>query len=265
MDKYFLIPNNKNDLTDNLILPIENYSIGFDVYFKVEEINALAKEKNVSVIINRFMHKTDIENIKSVIEKLENIVYYFIEDMGLTYFLPKEKVVITQNHIINNYESVNYFKTLGYENVLINNDLTIEELKEIEEKTESNLFMYYIGKNNLMYSKRHLITSYSDYKGINLENKKEIDEKMSGYKLLIKEEKCGTCIFNHSIYSANKYLKELNNINKIINLSNMTKEETEIILNNYDNENLNELIEIDDYFLINKIAYKVGDLNGRNS
>ena len=119
--------------------------------------------------------------------------------------------------------------------------------------------MYYIGKNNLMYSKRHLITSYSDYKGINLENKKEIDEKMSGYKLLIKEEKCGTCIFNHSIYSANKYLKEL------INLSNMSKEETEIILNNYDNENLGELIEIDDYFLINKIAYKVGDLNGRNS
>ena len=107
MDKYFLIPNNKNDLTDNLILPIENYSIGFDVYFKVEEINALAKEKNVSVIINRFMHKTDIENIKSVIEKLENIAYYFIEDMGLTYFLPKEKVVITQNHIINNYESLN--------------------------------------------------------------------------------------------------------------------------------------------------------------
>lgn len=261
MNNFYIIPNNKDILLDNLILPLEDYSIGFDVYYKVEEINKLSEKYNISVIINKFMHKTDIENIGGILNKLINIKYFFIEDLGLTYFIPKEKVVISQNHIINNYDSINYFKELGFTSVLINNDLTIEEIKEIISNTSSNLFMYFISKNNLMYSKRHLISAFSDYKNNVLDNKKEISEKVSNYKLLIKEEKCGTCIFNSKIFSANKYLDDLTSINKIINLSNINKEETNIILNNFKSKELNKLLEVDNYFLENKIAYKVGDLN----
>ena len=261
MNNFYIIPNNKDILLNNLILPLEDYSIGFDVYYKVEEINKLSEKYNISVIINKFMHKTDIENIGGILNKLINIKYFFIEDLGLTYFIPKEKVVISQNHIINNYDSINYFKELGFTSVLINNDLTIEEIKEIISNTSSNLFMYFISKNNLMYSKRHLISSFSDYKNNVLDNKKEISEKVSNYKLLIKEEECGTCIFNSKIFSANKYLDDLTSINKIINLSNINKEETNIILNNFKSKELNKLLEVDNYFLENKIAYKVGDLN----
>lgn len=261
MNNFYIIPNNKDILLNNLILPLEDYSIGFDVYYKVEEINKLSEKYNISVIINKFMHKTDIKNIGGILNKLINIKYFFIEDLGLTYFIPKEKVVISQNHIINNYDSINYFKELGFTSVLINNDLTIEEIKEIISNTSSNLFMYFISKNNLMYSKRHLISSFSDYKNNVLDNKKEISEKVSNYKLLIKEEKCGTCIFNSKIFSANKYLDDIACINKIINLSNINKEETNIILNNFKSKELNKLLEVDNYFLENKIAYKVGDLN----
>lgn len=261
MNNFYIIPNNKDILLNNLILPLEDYSIGFDAYYKVEEINKLSEKYNISVIINKFMHKTDIENIGGILNKLINIKYFFIEDLGLTYFIPKEKVVISQNHIINNYDSINYFKELGFTSVLINNDLTIEEIKEIISNTSSNLFMYFISKNNLMYSKRHLISAFSDYKNNVLDNKKEISEKVSNYKLLIKEEECGTCIFNSKIFSANKYLDDIACINKIINLSNINKEETKIILNNYNNKDLDKLLEVDNYFLENKIAYKVGDLN----
>ena len=261
MNNFYIIPNNKDILLNNLILPLEDYSIGFDVYYKVEEINKLSEKYNISVIINKFMHKTDIENIGGILNKLINIKYFFIEDLGLTYFIPKEKVVISQNHIINNYDSINYFKELGFTSVLINNDLTIEEIKEIISNTSSNLFMYFISKNNLMYSKRHLISAFSDYKNNVLDNKKEISEKVSNYKLLIKEEECGTCIFNSKIFSANKYLDDLTSINKIINLSNINEEKTKVILNNYNNKDLDKLLEVDNYFLENKIAYKVGDLN----
>ena len=86
-------------------------------------------------------------------------------------------------------------------------------------------------------------------------------KEISNYKLLIKEEKCGTCIFSSKIFSANKYLDDLTSINKIINLSNINEEETKIILNNYNNKDLDKLLGVDNYFLENKIAYKVGDLN----
>lgn len=262
MNDFYVIPNNKDVVFNNLILPLKDYSIGFDVYYTVSEINSLSKKLNISVIINKFLHKEDIKNIINIINELEidNIKYIFVEDLGLVSLLDNDKVVVSQNHIINNYDSINYFKSLGYSNILVNNDLTINELKEIISKTSSNLFMYFISKNNLMYSKRRLLTAFSNYKNSDISKKEVITEKVSNHKLIIKEEKCGTCIFNKRIFAGNKYISELSSVNKIVNLSNMDEFETKIILKYMDKVNLSDYIEIDDYFLDNVIPYKVGDI-----
>jgi hypothetical protein len=262
MNDFYVIPNNKDVVFNNLILPLKDYSIGFDVYYTVSEINSLSRKLNISVIINKFLHKEDIKNIINIINELEidNIKYIFVEDLGLVSLLDNDKVVVSQNHIINNYDSINYFKSLGYSNILVNNDLTINELKEIISKTSSNLFMYFISKNNLMYSKRRLLTAFSNYKNSDISKKEVITEKVSNHKLIIKEEKCGTCIFNKRIFAGNKYISELSSVNKIVNLSNMDEFETKIILKYMDKVNLSDYIEIDDYFLDNVIPYKVGDI-----
>lgn len=262
MNDFYVIPNNKDVVFNNLILPLKDYSIGFDVYYTVSEINSLSKKLNISVIINKFLHKEDIKNIINIINELEidNIKCIFVEDLGLVSLLNNNKVVVSQNHIINNYDSINYFKSLGYSNILVNNDLTINELKEIISKTSSNLFMYFISKNNLMYSKRRLLTAFSNYKNSDISKKEVITEKVSNHKLIIKEEKCGTCIFNKRIFAGNKYMSELSSVNKIVNLSNMDEFETKTILKYMDKVNLSDYIEIDDYFLDNVIPYKVGDI-----
>lgn len=262
MNDFYVIPNNKDVVFNNLILPLKDYSIGFDVYYTVSEINSLSRKLNISVIINKFLHKEDIKNITNIINELEidNIKYIFVEDLGLVSLLDNNKVVVSQNHIINNYDSINYFKSLGYSNILVNNDLTINELKEIISKTSSNLFMYFISKNNLMYSKRRLLTAFSNYKNSDISKKEVITEKVSNHKLIIKEEKCGTCIFNKRIFAGNKYMSELSSVNKIVNLSNMDEFETKTILKYMDKVNLSDYIEIDDYFLDNVIPYKVGDI-----
>lgn len=262
MNDFYVIPNNKDVVFNNLILPLKDYSIGFDVYYTVSEINSLSRKLNISVIINKFLHKEDINNITNIINELEidNIKYIFVEDLGLVSLLDNNKVVVSQNHIINNYDSINYFKSLGYSNILVNNDLTINELKEIISKTSSNLFMYFISKNNLMYSKRRLLTAFSNYKNSDILKKEVITEKVSNHKLIIKEEKCGTCIFNKRIFAGNKYMSELSSVNKIVNLSNMDEFETKTILKYMDKVNLSDYVEIDDYFLDNVIPYKVGDI-----
>lgn len=262
MNDFYVIPNNKDVVFNNLILPLKDYSIGFDVYYTVSEINSLSRKLNISVIINKFLHKEDIKNTINIINELEidNIKYIFVEDLGLVSLLDNNKVVVSQNHIINNYDSINYFKSLGYSNILVNNDLTINELKEIISKTSSNLFMYFISKNNLMYSKRRLLTAFSNYKNSDISKKEVITEKVSNHKLIIKEEKCGTCIFNKRIFAGNKYISELSSVNKIVNLSNMDEFETKTILKYMDKVNLSDYIEIDDYFLDNVIPYKVGDI-----
>lgn len=256
---YYIIPNNKNlnIINENLILPLKDFSIGFDVYFTINEINEISKNKNVSVIINKFLHKKDIDVIKSYIDSLNNIKYFFIEDLGLINLIDKEKIVIYQNHIINNYDSINYFYTLNLKNIVVSNELTKEELIEIINKTQSNLFYFLIARNALMYSKRHLISSYYEYKGIKGSNILNIKESISKKELIIKEEKDGTIIFDKNIFSAFSYKKELDKMNFIINLSNMNKEESEEILKNYKSDSIN--LSTENYFFLNKIGYKVGE------
>lgn len=258
--KYLLIPksNYENYFFDffGIILPLKNYSIGFDYYFSVDEINELAKKTNVYVIINKFLHSKEIKEIKKVINQIKNIKAYFIEDMGLTNIISKEQTIIYQNHILNNYESVNYLNTLGYKKCVISNELTINELKEIKDKTESELYYFLINRNMLLYSKRKLITNYMLNFNIKEETKKlNIKEKVSNHELIIKEENGSSVIFDKKIFSAFSYQKEINYDYFIININNMEDEEVKEILKNYKSGNIN--LDTDNYFLLNEIGYKV--------
>ena len=80
----------------------------------------------------------------------------------------ENEIILFENHIISNYKAINFLKTIGYDNIVINNDLTISEIKEILKETDSNLFYFFINKNHLMYSRRALVTNFN--KNFNLEN-----------------------------------------------------------------------------------------------
>lgn len=262
--RYFIIPNDKkmNEYNnDSFILPLKDFSVGFDVYFDIDEINKLSSIYNVSVIINRFIHEKDLDIVKKELLKLNNVELFFVEDFSLMNYISKEKLVLYPNHIISNYYSVNYLKELGFNNLVVSNELTIDELIEINENSDSNLFYTLISKNNLMYSKRELLTNYYDnYNIYDRNNKIIVNEEVSNHELIIKEEEKATTIFNNKIFCANKYLDKLKGYNFIVNLSNIDNESKKIIINNLNNSDLYNLIKSDYYFLENKIVYKVGDL-----
>ena len=260
--KYFMIPSDKDleKYKEELVLPLLNYSIGFDIYFTSEEIIKISKIRKVNVIINRLLHKNDIDSIKGIIDSLkESVSLFIVEDLGLVNIIDKDKLVLYQNHILNNYDSVNYFNSLGIKNVVVNNDLTTLEIEEIVSKTNSNLFIFGINKNNIMYSRRKLLSSFKDFKNDqSISNYNVITEEVSKKDLIIKEEEGGTTIFTKEIFSINNYLDVFSSFNVIINFSNFNDEEKEIVLNNYSNKELNKMINADDYFLRNKIIYKLG-------
>ena len=262
MNNYYMIPNSKDVslFKEELILPLESYSIGFDVYFNYEEIKEISKKREVSVIINRLLHKKDLDLLLSFISKMDFVHYFFVEDLGLLNILDREKVVLFQNHILCNYDSVNYYYDMGVKNVVVSNELVLEELETIREKTKSNLFYFLINKNTLMYSRRKLISAYNDYKGIKESKVNTIIERVSRDKLLIKEEESGTVILDSKVFSANKEISKLSGFSFIINFSNLSSFESEMVMNHYKDENLCDFLDVDNYFLYNKIGYKVGDL-----
>jgi hypothetical protein len=264
-EKYLIIPNKKELKLyekynfNTFILPLEDYSIGFDVYFNIDEINELAGKYEIYVIMNKFLHR-NIYKFKELYSKFNKSIKFIIEDIGLVNIIDKDRLVLYENHILSNYVAINYLGGLGFKNVVINNDLTIDEIKEIMKKVNSNIFYFYVSHNHLMYSRRNLVTNYNKYFNMNDVKEYKIKEEVSHEVLNIKEEKDGSIVTFKKIFCASKYLDELKGINLIINFSGIDSINEKMILENYNKKELCNLIDSDYYFLENDIKYKVGDL-----
>ena len=264
-EKYLIIPNKKdlklyNEYNFNaFILPLKDYSIGFDVYYDINEINELSNQYEIYVIMNKFLHRK-IDDFRNIYNNFNNNIKFIVEDIGLTDIIENDRLVMYENHILSNYKAINYLKEIGYNNVVINNDLTINEIKEIINKTNSNLYYFYVSKNQLMYSRRPLVSDYNEYYKLENKDSYKITEQISKKVLEINEEKDGSIVFYNKIFCASKYLNDLKSMNLIINLSKIDEINEKMILDGFKNENLYNLIDSDYYFLENDIKYKVGDL-----
>lgn len=243
---------------NTFILPLKDYSIGFNVYFDIDEINKIAKCNTVYVIMNRLLHKQVYDFDLS---KFDDNIKFIVEDIGLLSFIPRNRIILYEHHILSNYKAVNYLNTLGINSVVINNDLTIDELMKINNECKSNIFYFYVSKNTLMYSRRALVSNFNKYYNINSnENYYNLNEKSSHHKLIVKEEKTGSVILNDRIFCSSKYLNKLKCFNLIINLTDIDDISEKIILSECESDSLCNLIDSDYYFLENDIKYKVGDL-----
>lgn len=262
--EYLIIPNKKelNLYTsynfNTFILPLDGYSIGFNVYYTIEEINELSLKYNVYVMMNKFLHKK-IEEFRKIYNKFNSNIKFIVEDIGLTDVIEKDRLVLYENHILSNYKAINFLGSLDIKNVVINNDLTITELLEIQDKTNSNLYYFYVGKNSLMYSRRNLVSNYNKYYNLDNTNSYKLTEKVSKKVLDIYEEVDGSVVYFDKIFCASKHIDKLN-MNLIINFTNIDSVSEKIILEEYNKANLCDLIDSDYYFLENDIKYKVGDI-----
>ena len=266
MQKKIILPNKRNlkfykkyDI-NTFLLPLEGYSIGCDVYFDVNTINQYAKDYEVYVFMNKLLHR-DIESFRTIYPKFDKSIKFVIEDIGLTDVIDKDRFVLYENHILSNYKAINYLDKLGINNFVINNDLTIDEIKEIIKRTNADLYYFYVSKNMIMYSRRNLVSSFNDHYKINKDKDSYVLDEISTHKILnIKEEMSGSTVRYSKIFCASKYLKDMNELFLIYDFSGIDGLNEKMILENLDNEKLCDLIDSDYYFLENDIKYKVGDI-----
>ena len=263
-NKFIILPNNDLKLYEeynfnSFILPLKDFSIGYNKYFEIDEINELSNKYEIYVMVNRFLH-LDIYKFKSIYNKFNKNIKFIVEDIGLTNIIDKDRLILYENHILSNYKAINFLYDLNIKNVVINNDLTIEELKDINKNTKSNIYYFYTSKNIIMYSRRNLVSNFNKYYDLEDTNEYLLNEHVSHKELEINEEKYGSIVRYHKIFCASKYLDDLNNFNLIVDLTNIDEINTKMILSNINETNLCNLIDSDDYFLTHDIKYKVGDL-----
>lgn len=212
MSKILININNLSEIEEykkigisNFLFAVEDLSIGY-TSFSLDDIPDYAY-----LLINRVLDCNDVDNVKehkNEILKFKGIIF---EDLAIYNIFKDEDIELiwNQNHFATNYESINYYLSHGCRSAIISNELTSEEIKEILNKTKSPLVLNVLGKNQIMYSRRRLLTNFNKHNGLDDYNDMVLDTKGNEQVFLSHESKFGTIITDSEYFNYIPLMKEL--------------------------------------------------------
>ena len=251
--KTLVIPSNLKIIDklncDGVIIGIKDLSINMPCYFEVEDLNKIDKE--VFVCLNKNIHNNELELLEKTLIKLKDykikgIIFYDIAVVNLVKRLNLDfDLVWSQEHMTNNYYTVNFWNSNNVKYTWVSNDITLREMKEIKDNTESKLMVTLFGYIPMMASRRHLVKNYLNTFNLKDESKINYIEKEGNTYPLI-DEKHGTICYTSFILNGLKE-KLLLNYDYIILNSFLIEDDKFIevldMFNKVNEDNVDELEE----------------------
>ena len=237
----------KEGLT-SFLFALKDYSVGYESTFTIDEINNINEKKYV--LINRLLDTKEIEELIKIINTIKCDGFIF-EDVGLinnindTY----EKILFI-NHFNTNSVTINNW--LEYvDSVVLSSELTYDEYKTILSKVNKDVVLNVFGYNQIMYSKRSLLTNYNDHFNQEYTYKNTIKDQNSDFMLKILEQNGETIILSNKIFNGSR-LFNLNNVKYyMFNTSYINIEDVIKFINT------NEIDNSDEGFLDKPSFYKL--------
>lgn len=260
-DKILINIENLSDIEEykkiginNFLFAVDNFSIGYKTF----DINSLINIKeNKYLLINKIFNTEDINEFKKIIPLLNKFNGIIFEDIGVYHLLKDTNInlIWNQSHFATNYSSINYWLDLT-NSAVISNELTKEEVKEIIDKSNKKIILNVFGKNNIMYSRRTLLTNFNKYFKLKTNKQIILKENISNCEFRMLENESGTFTFDNNYFNIIDYIKYFNNDNILFYLVypfGLSVPEIKDIIENNSN------IKYNDGFMNKKTIYKLGD------
>lgn len=111
--------------------------------------------------------------------------------------------------MVNNYKTCNYYFEKGVKYALLGKEITLDEIKEILEKSKIISMVEVVSRPSVAFSKRKLVSNYLKNEGRALENKLTIKEKITDTFYDVLEDKNGTSFYLNRIMNGTSIIKEL--------------------------------------------------------
>ena len=220
--KLLIEPSNKNklylDIVDGVILPLDDLAVESNIYFTLEEIEKISKNYNdveIFVKINKNLMNNDIDKVRDILIKLDKlkikgIFFYDLDILQIQKELNLDvDLVWNQTHMVNNYKTCNYYFEKGVKYALLGKEITLDEIKEILEKSKIISMVEVVSRPSVAFSKRKLVSNYLKNEGRALENKLTIKEKITDTFYDVVEDKNGTSFYLNRIMNGTSIIKEL--------------------------------------------------------
>ena len=203
MSNYLVLVNNLSLINKykelgytNFLFALEDFSIGYET-FKTQDIPS-----DSYILVNRILDSNEIRVLEDILVKssIKGIVF---EDLGILTIAKKNNLNIDliyfHNHAGTNYETINFWLNEGVNSVVLSNELTKEEIKEITLKVNKPVSIIIWGHNQVMYSRRKLLTNYSLYHHIPYEKVLNLDT--NNHYFIAVESEYGTVFYTKDIYN----------------------------------------------------------------
>lgn len=238
----------------NFLFAIEEFSIGYQT-FKLYEI-----KDDSYVFINRVMDTEAVEKLKSIKDEFKRFKGIIYEDIAVLNIFKDTNLELIwfQNHFATNYESINFWLDNGCNSAVISNEITKKEILDILSKASKPLVLNVLGKNQIMYSRRTLLSNFNKYNNLPEYNDMNLKEKITNNNFFARENLYGTTIFNNEYFNYLPLTKEIDDekikFYLVLNLD-LSKEEVSEILNGKEFG--------DDGFLNKKTVYRMSEYNDR--
>lgn len=238
----------------NFLFAIQEYSIGYEA-FKLEEI-----PDDAYIFVNRVFDCALVDSLKQIKDKFSRFKGIIYEDIAVFNIFKDTNLELIwyQNHFQTNYESINFWLQNGCNSCVISNEITESEIIDIIDKTTKPLVLSILAKNQIMYSRRTLLTNFNKYNNLDAYNDMLLKEKNTGNDFLARENESGTIIYNNAYFNYVPLMKRINDdkikFYLVMNLD-LTVEEIKDILDGKEFGN--------DGFLNKKTVYRMSEYNDR--
>ena len=248
-----IMPDNINQIEDNskyydgVILSIDKFSVNSRYTLSINEIKEIIKiipDKEVFISINKNIENNELDELESILLGLNdlNIKGVLYSDVALVTYKDKLNydLVWAQEHLVTNYETINYWHDFGVNYAYLSSDLNINEISIITKNTDVKLMANIFGYQSMFVSKRHIVKNYLNNFSIK-DNSKIYYMKKEGKTYPIVDSDY-TYVFANNIfngikeyynmdveyYVVNGFLIDNEKLTKVLTIiSNITKENVE--------------------------------------
>ena len=273
--KYVVIPNQIEELNfynekgiDTFIIGLEHYSINYPTA-SLERIQELSQKYTLFVSVNKNIFNSELEDVKKQLIELsklpiQGILFY---DLGILNIVQENKIPIDlvwhQTHMVTNYNSCNYYYEKGVKTAFLANEITLEEILEIKEKSKIKCMVEIFGYPIMSHSRRKLLTNYMKSIGKEKENRTYLlKEHDNTYRL--KETEDGASILLGKLMNGTKPLFALiqNQIDYLVlDMQEVDREIGEQVIDTYLYlfKNIDKIDSQEQEKLIHKMNSIIGD------
>lgn len=191
---------------------LDAFCVGYRTY-SLEEINKV-NVSNKYILLNRVLDCASIDNLRELLPRLEGVkgivfedvgVYQLVLDMHLSY-----ELILFQNHFATNSASVSFWLD-RVDSVMLGNELTKEEILPIVENAKRKVCLHLFGYNQVMYSRRLLLSNWSKEFSIPYQDQNIIEDVATHVRFRAYENAYGTVMYSDKIYNGNS-LYEMDNV-----------------------------------------------------